>query len=574
MQRIAQAFDELNENGRAIIDAHTDWMTVRAGTTLFRRGEPGDSMYLVRSGSMGIFGAPVEGHGDAPRLIGLVRPGETVGEMGLISGAPRSATVSAIRDTELLKLSKPGFDFLLENYPAFSAGLIQLLCDRLRENADENGGQDYEPRTTAFLPATPDIDVTPAARCAVSAIEATGKSAMLIGNEAAEWPRAWFDARERENDFLIFACDHASPAWIRAATRQADRVFIVAKGNSTPKVTLPQGLIEQRAEHQLLDLLFLHEPKTRRPSGTANWLNLIPANRHFHLRLDRARDRLRLGRIVSGQTVGFVLSGGGARAYAHLGVLRGLARAGVPIDYIGGTSMGGMVSACLAMGWNFAECEDHIRDGFVASNPLADYTFPTVGLVTGKKVDRLLEEHFEDAEIPDLWLPFYCVSSNLTKSEPHVHDRGRLRDALRATIALPGILPPKITRQGVLVDGGSTNNLPVMTMRGIHRGPIIAVDVARDLGLVPAHFRREVSAPLYKRLWRVPIVSVLIRAATVSSEARDRSEAAAADVLMSPPLGRIEIRDWKAFDAAVEIGERHAMEMLEENEVLQRLRVA
>lgn len=568
MQRIAQAFNELNENGRALIDAHTDWMTLRAGSVLFERGAPGDSMYLVRSGSLGIFAGRSSGN---PRLIGIVRPGETVGEMGIISSQPRSATVAAIRDTELLRLAKPGFDFLLENHPNFAAGLIQLLVDRLRVGAGGSEGATYEPRTVAFLPATVDVDVTEAARSAVSAIEASGQRALLIGSEAADWPRAWFDERERDHDFLIFACDQSASKWVRTATRQADRIFIVAHGNTPPRTTLPTGLIEQRAQHQLLDLLFLHKPTTVAPRGTKDWLNVVPANRHFHLRLDRPRDRKRLGRIVSGRTVGFVLSGGGARAYAHFGVMRGLAKAGVPIDYIGGTSMGGIVSACLAMGWNFAESEERIRAAFVASNPLADYTIPAVGLVRGRKVERLLAEHFGQTDIPDLWLPFFCVSSNLTRNEAHVHRRGRLRTALRASISLPGVLPPKVTARGVLVDGGSVNNLPVTTMRRIHRGPIIAVDVARDLGLKPAEFRREMTLPLWRKMFRVPIVSVLIRSATVSSSGRDREEGSAADVLLSPPLGPIEIRDWKAFDEAVEIGERHALEMLETSDVLQAL---
>ena len=224
-----------------------------------------------------------------------------------------------------------------------------------------------------------------------------------------------------------------------------------------------------------------------------------------------------------------MLSGGGARAFAHVGVIRALADADIPIDFIGGTSMGGIIGAGLALEWPPEELSRRIDEAFVQKNPLADVTLPLLGMVKGKRVEALLEEHFGNRSIPDLWRPFYCVSSNLTTGTVHVHTRGSIREALRASIALPGILPPKIHKAGLLVDGAVTSNLPIDIMRNQHSGPIVAVDVARERAVGPELLLHHRSLPWYKRIARPPIVSILMRAATISSEEQDRMQASKAD---------------------------------------------
>ncbi|MEL6746813.1 MAG: patatin-like phospholipase family protein, partial [Pseudomonadota bacterium] len=292
----------------------------------------------------------------------------------------------------------------------------------------------------------------------------------------------------------------------------------------------------------------------------------------FHIRSGNAADLARLTRVLRGAGVGLVLSGGGARAYAHIGIVEVLRAQGVPIDFIGGTSMGAIIAACVAKGWEDAEIEARVRAAFVESNPLNDYVLPTIGVVKGEKVKRLLTEHFgAEQTIEDLWLPYYCVSTNLTSGQPYRHWGGSLVDALRASIALPGILPPMVQPEGVLVDGGATNNLPVLAMRSLHRGSVVAVDVARETALHPGPFADELNQPWHRQVRRLPIASVLMRAATVASETGDRMEAKAADVVLTPQLGNIEIRSWGAYDEAVEAGRRHATEMLDQRTELAAL---
>jgi len=267
--------------------------------------------------------------------------------------------------------------------------------------------------------------------------------------------------------------------------------------------------------------------------------------------------------MLTGQANGIVLSGGAARGFAHIGALKAIEEAGYPIDSVGGTSMGAVVGACAALEMSAAEIEERVRETFVENNPVSDYTWPFVGLVRGRKVERLLEEKFGDWSIEDLWRPFYCVSSNLTRGGTHIHRSGMLREALRASTSLPGVFPPVSHPEGLLVDGAATRNLPVSTMRAVHPGKIVAVDVARDLAITPEALARELEGNWRQRMLRPPILSILIRAGTISSEDADRQQGKMADLLITPPLGEIEVRDWKAFDRAVTIGYRHTTQILE-----------
>jgi NTE family protein len=262
--------------------------------------------------------------------------------------------------------------------------------------------------------------------------------------------------------------------------------------------------------------------------------------------------------VLTGQSVGLVLSGGGARAYAHIGAVRALRERKIPIDFVGGASMGAIIAAGVAMGWDDEELERRIREAFVDSSPLDDIALPLLAMTQGGKVAERLAHHFGDTQIGDLKLPFFCVSSNLTTGAYHVHRTGMLRRALRATISLPGVLPPVTEGADVLVDGAVMKNFPADVMRASHRGPIIGIDVTRGRSITADDVARPESVWrwIMSGQWRKgpPIVSLLMRAATVSS-GRDLAAAReATDVLVTPDVAGVEIRDWSAFEPAVAAG--------------------
>ena len=555
--------DALGSKGRAAIEREADWLAIPAGHTLFQKDDEGDDLFILRTGSLGVY---LPQPGNRLQLLALIRPGETVGEMAVISGEPRSATVIAIRDSELMRLPKDRFDKLIKGRPRLLEGLNRLLVQRLRQiSAGELPKP--EPKVIAFLPTSEGIDTKSAAQELSARLSARGRRVKLVGPEAAERTSEWFNALEAKHDLVLLYGSLKNDVWNQLCARQSDRIFVVADSERI-ETELPRDLLAQRAAHQLLDLIILHRSYGARSTAASRWLEELPVNRHFHLRADKKEDWDRIARMLDGRGVGLVLSGGGARAFSQIGVLRAMDGAGIKADAIGGTSMGGILAAGYALGWSIDEISERVHDAFVRSNPLSDVTLPLIALVKGRKVERLLEENFGQTEIPDLWLPFFCVSSDLTCADLHVHNRGGLARALRATIALPGILPPIIGDNGVLVDGAVINNLPVDVMRSIHQGPIMAVDVARDRSMTPDMFSMKPQNALVQQLRRPPIVSILMRSGTLTGQVQNLQQARAATLLLEPPLGEIDIRDWQAFDQAVQIGYDYASKVLTDSHQL------
>ena len=253
---------------------------------------------------------------------------------------------------------------------------------------------------------------------------------------------------------------------------------------------------------------------------------------------------------ITGLSVGLVLSGGGARAYAHVGAVRALRQAGVPIDFVGGVSMGAIIAAAVAMGWDDEEIDWRIRKAFVESSPVSDAAVPLIAMTHGLVVNARLNEHFDDKQVSDLWLPFFCISSNLTSGSYQLHRRGSVRHALRASIAIPGLLPPVTQDNNVLVDGAVMKNFPTDVMRAMHLGPIVGVDVTRGRSITAADVARPSSVWrwIFSGEWRKgpPIVSLLMRAATVSTSSDWMANREASDVLVAPKMDNVEIRDWNA----------------------------
>lgn len=372
---------------------------------------------------------------------------------------------------------------------------------------------------------------------------------------------------ERVHDYVLYVAERDEPQWAPFVPRQVDRLFQVGRGDKPAHMEGPPAGAATLQEQGLVDLLLVHPAGQERPQGSEAWLDGTRAARVFHVRRGEEADFARLARVITGRSVGLVLSGGGARAYAHVGAIKALRERGVPIDFVGGSSMGAIVAAGVAMGWGEAEMDQRLRQAFVTSSPLDDIALPLLAMTHGVKVSERLATHFGETQIADLWLPFFCLSSNLTTGAYQLHRRSLLRQALRASIALPGVMPPATDGQNVLVDGAVMKNFPADIMRASHAGPIIGVDVTTARSITASDVARPSSVWRWIRSgqWRLgpPIVSLLMRTATVST-GRDLAAAReATDVLIQPDVSGIEIRDWQAYDQAVEAGYRATIAVLD-----------
>jgi NTE family protein len=536
------------------------------GELLFREGEPADALYMLVTGSLGV---SVEASDGQQRRVARVFPPETIGEMALISHAPRSASVVALRDSVLLKLTRSAFDRLVERWPPAMLYLARLLADRLRA-ANHAPAPTYAPSTFALVPVTDGVDVRSVAAPLLAEMRklygAAVDSIDALPDGATE---AWFHQFEATRARVLYVAELSTGEWTELCIRHADHVILLARPGEALR-ELPHGLTGG-SNWRRHDLVLLQDPAARVPGPAHPSLDGLDLDLRLHIRQGRPKDLARLARTVSGRAVGLVLAGGGARGFAHLGVIKALREHGCPIDLVGGTSIGSIIAAACAFDGSERDLRDRIAAAFVTDPPVTDYTIPLVALTRGRKVDDRLTRHFGDTAIEDLWLPFFCVSSNLTAGSAHVHRRGSVWRALRASIAIPGLLPPALEPEGVLVDGAMMNNLPADVMAGFQRGPVVAVDVAQDVALT-GHSDGEGRAPLLRRLLGVPpeapdIVSLLHRAATVSSDAQTAQARAKASLVIQPPLADVGLQAWQRFDEIVEIGYRHACSCIEAGEL-------
>ncbi|WP_439814300.1 patatin-like phospholipase family protein [Zavarzinia sp. CC-PAN008] len=539
------ALDLLAEQG--------EWFSLPGGRTLFEEGQDGTDMYVILSGMLSI--SVGDGRG-GERQVARIRAPATVGEMALLTGHKRSASVRTLRDSALFRVERSVYQAIAQRFPAALTSFAGVLVDRLEAANRGRAAADDRPRTLAMVPMTPGAEAQMVSEGVAAALGASGGWVRVLDSSFADRSEGWFHDVEHGADHVLYVADPEPSAWTRFTLRQADRVILLAEAGQQPTFVPDLNLVQSNNA----DLVTV-----RRGAMVGRAPEMAGVDFRCSVRLGVEQDYARLARVLAGRSVGLVLSGGGARGFAHIGVVRALHEAGVPIDRVGGTSMGAIIAAGLAMGWNHEDLVRRIHAAFVARSPLNDWTLPLIALVRGRRVTRLLREHFGDMRIEDLALPFFCVAANLTSGRVAVHRTGALWRALRSTIAIPGLLPPLIEEGELLVDGAVMNNLPTDIMAAQRRGPTIGVDVARDSALHSlVHDLEEESIWKLAFRKRAPgIVAILMRSATVSSDAQAKLCRTQADVLFEPELSDVDLRDWKAFDRVVETGYRHAMARLE-----------
>lgn len=542
---------------RERVQEDTSWFSLPGGQKLYSAGDPADQLYFLRTGRLGAFRRD---EGQEPQFLGVIRPGEPAGEMSLIADAPHSADVVALRDSEIFALPKDAFFDACDTDASVMTELARLMILRSRQGV-RRGGTMGEPSVFGFTPLGNPGPLRPLVERIALEIARLDYSVTCVGAEAASAPTEWFSEVERTHDFVLYVAETTDIGWRTAVSRQVDRLFRIGRGDRKPPKVEPNPYLAAPLQaQQLVDLILLQPANIRAPEGSEAWMDAAQPARIFHVRHDHTGDVQRMARVLTGQSVGLVLSGGGARAYAHVGAVRALRQRGVPIDFVGGVSMGAIIAAGVAMGWEDPELDRRIREAFVESSPLDDIAWPILAMTRGVKVSERLAHHFGETQIADMWLPFFCLSSNLTTGAYHVHRRGLLRQALRATIALPGLMPPATEGNNVLVDGAVLMNFPADVMRSAQLGPIVGIDVTGGRSITADDVARPESALrwIFSGQWKKgpPIVSLLIRAATVSTSRDLIAAREATDVLVMPEMASVELRDWTAYAPAVKEGYR------------------
>jgi len=455
------------------------------GEAIITEGEQDNNFYVVLSGC---FEIRLGNNNIALANIGV---GQPIGEVGFIAEVARTATVTAIRESIVLVLEKNAFDVVCRDNPKIWYALSVALARRLLiSNLGEGGYRKSTPNTIAIIPAGPNGMPAEFISQFIAGFSKQAKVLLIDSkNISQHFPPSkntnehalarFLNTLENRYDHIVYLSDGDLTEWSAVAIKQADLVLSVGRHDNNCKNPVPLNKIEafvgtlHRSDSQRL--ILLHQKKYA-IQGTANWLKERTVKMHHHVADGDQEDFLRLVRFIEGRAIGFVACGGGALCCAHIGIYKALMQSGIKFDMIGGTSGGAAMAAAFAFGVDPDEVEHQTYDMFVTRKALARYNIPVFSLLDHRFFDAELRRLYGNTRIEDFWIPYYAVAADLTNATATNIRFGPIWQAIRASSALPALLPPFYTRAGeMLADGGLVDNVPIGAMHEIKDGPNIVV---------------------------------------------------------------------------------------------------
>lgn len=583
-------FPGIDEATLADVLDSVQWQRLEAGEVLMAQGEPGDAAYLTVSGRLRVY---VKAEGESPRMVRELGRGEITGEISLYTGAPRSATVVAVRGSVVARLDTERFRALVNRNPQVSIALTRTIIERLQTQ--------HQPRplpppvAVTLLPITDGVDAVAFAQRLTEALKRFGRACWV--EASAVRPKAAMDADadgspstfgmsvvledlEADHDFVLMVADTTPSEWTRLCLAQSDEVLLLADATKAPAIhPVEQAYLADRTgrSEAAETLVLMHPADTRSPLGMRRWVDRRPVTAHVNLRPELDTDIARLARLLSRNAVGLVFAGGGARGFAHLGIWKALIDEGIEIDCVGGTSIGAVMAAAIAADRGMDETMGVMRDAFKV-NPTGDYSLlPMISLIKGGRVRAVVERSIHalmggPVDIVDLWKGYFCIASNYSRGCEAQWHKGDLGRSLRSSIAIPGALPPVVLDGELYSDGGTFNNFPANVMREMRGvGKVIGVDLSArstrrmDFEEMPSAWQVLLDRwkPRSKRRYRVPsLVAYLLNVSILYSVSRQAESRRMTDLYFNPPLAQYGFLQWHRFPSIVSGGHTHAREVI------------
>ncbi|NWH81414.1 PLPL7 protein, partial [Piaya cayana] len=526
------------------IDFALDWMEVEAGRAVYRQGDKSDCAYIVLNGRLR---SVIRMDDGKKHLTGEYGRGDLIGVVEALTHQPRATTVHAVRDSELAKLPEGALTSIKRKFPQVVTRLIHLLGKKILGNLQQGGhplglhsssskwdagNPASNLSMVAIIPVSEEVPLTAFTLELKHALSAVGKKCLHVTASweirvawlfREVWPgscqyiheyrlTSWLGQQEDIHRIVLYQADSTLTPWTQRCIRQADCILIVGLGDQEPTVGELEKMLENTAVRAQKQLILLHKEDGPLPSRTVEWLNMRSwCSAHLHLHCprrvfskrslpkliemyervfqkppDRHSDFSRLARVLTGNAIALVLGGGGARGCSQVGIIRAMIEAGIPIDMIGGTSIGAFMSALYAEERSFNQMRIKARQWATVNNSMKtilDLTYPITSMFSGTSFNHSINNIFKDKQIEDLWIPYFTITTDITASAMRVHTDGSLWRYVRASMSLSGYMPPLCDPKDghLLMDGGYINNLPADVARSMGAKVVIAIDVgSRD----------------------------------------------------------------------------------------------
>ncbi len=549
---------------------------IAGGEALVRQGDAADALYFVESGRFRVVV-------NQTRIVAHIESGEAVGELAFFAGGKRTADVVAMRDSSVLEVSRRAFDDIARAHPELYAAMLKLVSERLAvATARTSSITAKNPRVIAMLPAgtsqLPDGFLARMAEAFTGVVRAETPVVPVdrATSEAADAHeyQSWLAEQEAKGAYVLI--DGSGPEdWGQMVCRNADALVMVARpGQADPETNMMEKAAMDWIAEPQRTLLLLRSNAGKTISHSGDWIDPRAPKLHHHVALDQDADFAKVARFLTGRAIGVVLAGGGALGCAHLGVIKALRQATIPIDFIGGASAGAAMGGAIARGMSVDETLDQMEAMFIHAKAMKRLTLPIYSLLDPTVFDSELRTRYGTKDIADQPINFFGVSTNLSTNGLHIHRRGPLWECVRASGSLPTILPPFIDGEGnILVDGGVLDNVPVKVMHGLKAGPNMVV----SLGDPNEVWRTEAQYDDIRGRWSLlrdvllrrkqtvqfpSIVEIMSRSMVVASRMASKEMMGERDILVNPPIiADMQILDWHlgrelAEMAAEYIGEK------------------
>uniref|UniRef100_A0A7N6BNQ4 lysophospholipase n=1 Tax=Anabas testudineus TaxID=64144 RepID=A0A7N6BNQ4_ANATE len=577
------------------IDFALDWMAVEAGRAVYRQGEKSDSTFIVLSGRLRSVIMKEDGKKE---LIGEYGRGDLIGVVEALTHQNRATTVHAVRDSELAKLPEGALSSIKRKFPQVVTRLIHLLGQKILQqvNGPLTGVDCVEQLNSSSVP----VVYSCLFKYALLAQKENGSTWTSFFLSVHEYRlSSWLGQQEDIHRIVLYQTDYTLTPWTQRCIRQADCIIIVGLGEQDPAVGELERMLEGSAVRAQKQLVLLHREDGPPPKSTVDWLNMRSwISRHLHLSCprrvfskrslpkllelyqrvfekpaDRHSDFSRLARVLTGNAIALVLGGGGARGCSQVGIMRAICEAGIPVDIIGGTSIGSLMGAL------YAEDRSHSRMRIRAKEwamemtsvfqKVLDLTYPVTSMFTGAAFNSSISNVFKSKQIEDLWIPYFNITTDITASTMRVHTDGSLWRYVRASMSLSGYLPPLCDPKDghLLMDGGYINNLPADVARSMGAKVVIAIDVGSRDETNLTNYGDSLSGwwllwkrlnPLAEKVKVLNLAEIQTRLAYVCC-VRQLESVKNSDYCeyIRPPIDRYRTLEFGKFDEIAEVGYQH-----------------
>lgn len=581
--RRSELFSDLNDEELKNLLDLVQIVELHATQVLFEQNDDSDSVYLLLQGDLVASRASSIGE---TKILGYVRAGEIVGEMGLISSQPRSLTISALNDAKLIKLTRHVFEQYFENRPQPLLHILSIVINRA-QNTLHSLTTIKRCIFIAVVPANVGDVVNMVFEKISAMLKNNVKVCLLSDKEIASYntlesAKKLLDKLGRSNDYVIFRVDLNNEIATHLLLEKSHRVLIVAEENEKPELNkfIKQFMNNKAYDHIKKELVLIYNKPNATPQNTKQWLSQGNINQHYHIRM-RDEDYNYLLRFLVGQPIGLVLSGGGTKGWVHVGAIKALHEAQLPIDAVGGTSIGAIVGGAYLLHQDYMGLLDAIHEFANVAQSMVNFrqfTYPLISLLDGKKKIVGLYKVFNGVQIEDLCRPYFSICANLSDNSEVVNSEDSLWLWASASSSLPGLVPP-ITHEGkIYLDGGVVNSLPVDVMKNVvgEKGKIIAVDLSLHLKSNEGYSFPPVitfmDALLYKlkyknyKQFKFPsFAATLLESLMMGSQAKTERNILLADVVVRPDLSKYRmISNLPEADELMEIGYKAMKEQLKE----------